>query len=177
MKRLRRLARQKGATLVVGLILLTMVTLLSLAATGSAHVETLLAQNESFRENAASAASAGVEVANRAIMTSSEPAAVPARLTGRIPESNDRFEVELRFLGFETALPREPAELLAGAQFEILSTGFSARNAVDRLRAGVLWVAAAPAAGALVDCEPLAPRHCHHLGELERLSWQHVSLE
>ena len=57
----RAAARQR--TLAVGLILLTLVTLLGLAGASSAHVERLLAQNETFRENAASAASAGIEMA------------------------------------------------------------------------------------------------------------------
>ena len=57
--------RQYGATLVVGLMLLALVTLLSLAAAGGAHIARLLAQNDSFRENAASASSAGVEMAIR----------------------------------------------------------------------------------------------------------------
>ena len=161
--------------LVMGLVLLTIVTLLGLAAVNSAHVETLLAQNESFRENAASAASAGIEVAIRAIVTSSEPVTVPTRLSGTLPESTARYEVELQFLGFEDALPQAAAEHLAGAHFEILSTGYAARNAADRQRAGVMWVTAAPAAATRVDCEPLVPRHCHQVGELERLSWQHVS--
>lgn len=166
-------ARQDGAVLVVGLIIMTMVMLLSLAAAGSAHVETLLAQNESFRENAASAASAGIEMAIRAIVTSPGPDAVPAHLSGDLPDSS-HYDVELRFLGYESALPQEPPMHLAGAQFEITSTGSSARNSVDRQRAGVLWVTEAPTTPVTADCAPLAPRQCHRLGQLERLSWQHA---
>ena len=169
-------ARQRGAALVVGLMLLTMVMLLSLAAAGSAHVETLLAQNESFRENAESAASAGIEMAIRAIVTSPGPADVPAHLTGSLPDSS-RYDVELRFVGYESTLPQEAPGNLAGAQFEITSSGSSARHAIDRQRAGVMWVTQAPTPSAPVDCEPLAPRHCHRLGELERLSWQHAPVE
>ena len=168
--------RQAGATLVVGLMLLTLVTLLSLAAANSAHVQVLLAQNESFRENAASAASAGVEMAIRAIVTSSSPSSVPGHFAGRMPDSS-AYEVEVRFLGYENALPQEAPAHLAGAQFEIMSTGSSARHAANRQRAGVMWVTEAPVAAPIVDCAPTAPRHCHRLGELERLSWQQVPIE
>ncbi len=165
--------KQVGATLVVGLMLLALVMLLSLAAAGSAHLGRLLAQNDSFRENAASAASAGIEMAIRAIDSSSSPASVPARLTGRLPDAS-AYQVEIRFLGYEAALPQEPTGRIAGAHFEILSSGLAARRAVDRQRAGVMQVVAAPEAAATADCEPVAPGHCHHAGEIERLSWQRV---
>ncbi len=170
--------QQRGAALAVGLILLTLVTLLGLAGASAAHVEWLLAHNETFRENAASAASAGIEMAILEIVNS-EPAAVPARLADRVPGSSDRFEVSIRFAGFETSLPQVPGTRATGAHFEIVSTGFAARRAVDRQRVDLMRVvesAAAPEAmGA--DCEPLVPRHCHVPGELERLSWQRVALE
>jgi Tfp pilus assembly protein PilX len=166
-------SRQNGATLVVGLMLLSLVTLLSLAAAGSAHLERLLAQNDSFRENAASASGAGIEMAIRAIETSSAPASVPSRLTGRLPDAST-WAVEIRLIGYETALPQEPPAHLAGAYFEILSTGVAARRSIDRQRAGVLWVVDTAVTAPPVDCEPLAPRRCHRAGELERLSWQRV---
>ena len=165
--------RESGATLVVGLMLLTLVTMLSLAAAGSAHVQRLLAQNDSFRENAASAASAGIEMAIRAIDNSASPTDVPARFAGRMPDSS-AYDVEIRFLGFETGLPQEPSAQLAGAHFEILSTGTAARRAADRQRAGVMRVMAAPVATAIADCEPVVAERCHRSGEIERLSWQRV---
>jgi hypothetical protein len=165
---------QRGAALAVGLMLLTVVTLLGLAAAGSAHVEQVLAQNDGFRENAASAASAGIEMAIRAIVSSSEPATVPARVSGTLPGSNDRFDVSLQLIGYETSLPQEPGSPLAGAIFDILSTGTSARHAIDRQRAGALWVVDAPGEITAADCEPVAQAHCHRRGDLERLSWQRV---
>jgi len=170
------LRRQRGVTLVVGLMLLALVTLLALAAAGSAHVERQLAQNDSFRENAESAASAGIEMAIRAIETSSSPATVPPIVNGRLPDAS-RYETTIVFLGFETSLPQEPAAHLAGAQFEILSTGKAARRTVDRQRARVMWVADASAEAMTADCEPAAPRYCHHAGEIERFSWQRVTPE
>jgi len=165
----------RGATLAVGLVLLALVTLLGLAGASGAHVERLLAQNEVFRENASAAASAGIEMAILEI-SNSEPGAVPARLAGRLPRSGDRFEVSIRFAGSENSLPQAPGGQVAGAHFEILSTGHSARNAVDRQRAAVMRVVHDAAATPL-DCAPLIPRRCHVAGELERLSWQRMPAE
>lgn len=167
---------QRGATLAVGLILLTLVTLLGLAGASAAHVERLLAQDEAFRENAATAASAGIEMAIRTIVNSPDPAGVPERLTGHMPGSADVYEVVLRFAGFEKSLPQVPGAHLAGAHFDIVSTGSSARNAVDRQRADVMWVVESSEA-APTDCAPLVPRPCLARGALERISWQRVAVE
>jgi hypothetical protein len=140
-------------------------------------VEQVLAQNDGFRENAASAASAGIEMAIRAIVTSSEPATVPARLSGTLPGSDDRFEVALTLVGYETSLPQEHGTPLAGATFDIHSTGHSARRAIDQQRAGIMWVVDAPEAIGAAECEPLVAAHCHRRGEIERLSWQRVPAE
>jgi hypothetical protein len=168
-------ASESGTALVVGLMLLTLVTLLGLAGASAAHVERLLAQHEAFRENAASAASAGIEIALRAIVTSPDPRSVPARIAEPMPGVEDRFEVTIRFAGVEAGLPQAPGEHVAGAHFDIVSTGFSGR-AVDRQRADVLWLVDAPGVAA-ADCEPLAPRHCHRAGEIERISWQREAVE
>lgn len=169
--------RTRGASLVVGLILLSMVTLLGLAGAGSAHVEQVLAQNEQFRENAASAASAGIEVAISRIVNSPSPASVPASIDEPMPGTVDRYVVSVHFAGLEPALPQAPGGLLVGAHFDIESTGYSARRAVDRQRANVMLVVRS--AGATpVPCEPEAPgRRCRARGELERLSWQRVAVE
>ncbi len=165
----------RGAALAVGLVLLALVTLLGLAGASSAHVERLLAQNEVFRENASAAASAGIEIAMREI-SSSDPAAVPVHLEGNMPGSRDHFEVSIRLAGYETSLPQVPGALVSGAHFDIISTGYSTRLAVDRQRAAVMRVMHDVTAVPL-DCDPAVPRHCHAEGEIERLSWQRVPAE
>jgi Tfp pilus assembly protein PilX len=168
---------QRGTTLAVGIILLALVTLLGLAGASTAHVERQLAQNELFRENATSAASAGIEVAISAIVTSPTPDAASTAASDRMPDSPDRFETLTRFAGYELTLPQAPGAHLAGAHFEILSTGYATRHAIERQRAAVMLVVDAPAAIAAADCEPLSSAHCYQLGELERLSWQRVPVE
>jgi hypothetical protein len=166
---------QRGATLVVGLMLLALVTLLGLAGAAAAHIETQLAHNEQFRENAASAASAGVEYAISQIVTASTPEAVLPSARANLPGSADRFEIQTRFLGYDIALPQTAGAGLAGAHFEITSTGYSSRGVVDRQRAIVMRVVAAPDA-AVSACEPaIAGVHCREDGELVRLSWQRLA--
>jgi Tfp pilus assembly protein PilX len=170
-------ARARGATLVVGLILLSLVTLLGLAGAGTAHVEQQLAQNEQFRENAASAASAGIEIAISRIVTSPTPEPVPTSLDEPMPGTGDRVDVSIRFAGLELALPQAAGGHLAGAHFDIESTGHSTRRAVDRQRATVMLVVPSALASPL-PCAPDAPgRHCFAAGELQRLSWQRVAVD
>ena len=170
------IATQRGATLAVGLVLLTLVMLLGLAGASAAHVERLLAQDEAFRENAATAASAGIEMAIRTIVNSSDPASVPRNLAGRVPGSRDTYEVSLRLAGVETSLPQAPGSRVVGAHFDIVSTGTGARHAADRQRADVMWVV--DSGDALpVDCAPLVARRCLARGMLERISWQRVAVE
>ena len=76
--------RQRGTTLAIGLTLLSLVTLLGLAGASTAHVERLLAQNGLFRENAASAASVGIESAISRIVTLSTSLADPATVAGEV---------------------------------------------------------------------------------------------
>jgi Tfp pilus assembly protein PilX len=167
--------RQRGTTLIVGLILLSLVTLLGLAGASTAHVETLLVQNEEFRENAATAANLGLELAILDIVNATDPTLVPLRRVGVVADSPDRYEVTTRFAGFELALPQAPGTRLAAAHFEITSTGFSARNAVDQQRLRLLLVVDGPPESTPQPCTPVVEMPCFTRGELQRSSWQHVS--
>lgn len=163
---------QRGSALVFGLLLLSLVTLLGLASASAARVELQLAHNELFRENAASAASAGIEIAISHV-TASSPESLPARIVASLP-GDTRVEIGIRFLGYETGLPQAPGGHLAGAHFEILSTGHGARGAIDRQRARVVRIVdTADAPGA--DCDPLAPGvACTEDGRVSRWSWQRI---
>jgi Tfp pilus assembly protein PilX len=166
-------ARERGTTLVVGLVLLALVTLLGLAGAATAQIETRLAHNEQFRENAASAASAGIELAISRIVTTPEPASFTTSAT--FTDIAGRCEVQVRFMGHDVALPQVADANLAGSHFEIISTGFSSRRAVDRQRAIVMRVGAAAAPAPASGCEPaVAGAHCHRAGELVRLAWQRL---
>ena len=169
--------RSRGTTLVIGLMLLAVVTLLGLAGAGGARIERQLARNEQFRENAASAASAGIEHAISRIVSRTPPDsdAGPFSAAAPLQGSTDRFETVTRFVGYEPALPQAGATSLAGAHFEITSTGYSAGHAVDRQHAGVMLVVPAPVPALHRECAPAAAGiPCFEQGELVRLSWQRV---
>lgn len=166
----------RGGALVVGLLLLALITLLALAGASGAQVELQLARNEQFRENAASAASAGIEYAIRRIVSSYLPDSDPAphRAAAFLPGSTDRFETVSRLVGIEPALPGPGGMSLAGARFEITSTGYSTARAVDRQRAEVMLVVAAPAGAEARECAAETALPCFEQGELVRLSWQRL---
>ena len=172
-----RLARQRGTTLIVGLLLLTVVMLLGLAGADGANIEQQLARNEQFRENAASAASAGIEYAISRIVSSPPPDSsfAPYSAAASLPGSIERFETVTRLVGFEAALPQAGGLSLAGAHFEITSTGYSAGRAIDRQRAGVMLVVPAPTPIVPLECAPAVEgTPCFKQGELARLWWQRL---
>jgi len=166
---------QAGVSLVVGLVLLSIVTLLGLAGASGAHVEQLLAQNETFRENAASAASAGIEMAIRAIVNSPAPEAVVPRITGQLAATGGQYDTRIRFMGYETGLPQAEGAQLVGAQFEIVSSADAARNAVDHQRANFMRVVRAGVEADAAPCEPIVARRCWQAGETRLQSWQRVA--
>jgi type II secretory pathway component PulK len=170
-----KLHRQRGTTLVVGLLLLGLMTLLGLTGAATAHIETQLAHNEQFRENAASAASTGIEFAiSRIVNTPQANASFTA--SAAVPGSADRYEIQARFLGLDIALPQAAGANLAGAHFEITSTGYSSRRAVDRQRVIVMRVDVAAEEAGASECEPALPGvRCHEAGDLVRLSWQRLA--
>ena len=167
---------QEGSALVVGLLLLSLITMLGLAGAAASQVELQLARNEQFRENAASAATAGIEIALRHV-TAFPTESVPARLAGSLTARGDRYEVTTRLLGHEHGLPQEPGANLSAAHFEILSSGFAARGARDRQRMLVAHVATSTTAVVAVDCEPATPGvRCARPGDLRRI-WQRLPAE
>jgi Tfp pilus assembly protein PilX len=168
--------RSRGAALVVGLILLGLVTLLGLAGAGTAQVERRLAHNERFRENAGAAASAGIELAIGNILAAAVPAEVPARAEGFMPDSQDRYITTTRFSGLELALPQLEGGLLAAAHFEIVSTGYSSRRAIDRQRITVMRVVESRDA-APMPCGTSVATRCFRVDEWARMSWQRIPAE
>jgi hypothetical protein len=165
----------RGATLIVGLILLSLATLLALASASTARIEAQLAQNGRFRENAISAASGGLELAIHRLVNTPDPPALPLTLNASLPGSRDRFEAVTRFVGLELSLPQEAGARVVGAHFEIVSTGYSARRGVDRQRASVMLVVASPNATPL-PCDP--PRiRCFRAGDLVRTGWQRTAAD
>lgn len=177
----------RGAALVVSLLLLALLSLFALAAASTARLEHALASNELFRENAANAARAGLELATLELLTMPHPDLAPPlqrRLT--LAGGADTVDVHSRFAGYEANLPQDSAVLLAGAHFEITSIGRSARGALDTQRSGLMIVVPAtaefsrsvadtPGAGA-APCDDLADgRRCLQTGQSFTTFWRRVA--
>lgn len=145
-----RAERQRGAALVIGLVLLVILTLLALTGANTASTELVMAGNEQFRRNASLAANAGIE---QAIARLGEvPTVRTAPATRREHEAVagsefDRFTTEARYVGDESGLPQLSADKFIGLHYVIESSGASARGASDLQRQGVFVVAASGSAG------------------------------
>jgi Tfp pilus assembly protein PilX len=137
--------QQRGAALVIALVLLVILTLLATAGMRMSIAELVMAGNEQFRHKASTAASAGVEVAiarvaaHRGLTPRNREVVGPVAL-GEPRE--DSFTVSIQYTGEETSLAGSSAGKFTGAHFEITSVGTSARNARDEQVQGVMVVSA-----------------------------------
>lgn len=179
-------SHSRGAALVVSLLLLALLSVFAIAAANSARIEHALASNEQFRENAANAARAGIELATQELLTMPNPDLAPPlqrRLT--LAGGIDIVHVHARFAGYEAGLPQESAVLLAGAHFEITSIGRSARGAQETQRSGLMIVmpasadfsasvAETPGRGAALCGEAAGGRRCLQAGQSFTTFWQRL---
>lgn len=170
------MSAQRGQVLVLALVLLTLITVLGLASAAAARIELQLANNLLFRENAANAASAGIEYALSHLSAMSSPS--DFTLSGPVAAHADpsgRYEISARFLGPEQQVPQRPSDLIVAEHFEVVAIGYAARGAVDRQRVHVARLVPAATTPEWRDCEPEVPgQRCQVAGRLLRLSWQRL---
>ena len=127
--RQRHLQRQRGAALVVGLILLLVLTLLAVSGMNSASLQFVMAGNEQYRANAFSAAEAGIEQTLAGGMFN--PALGPQAKNGSANVTDKWATTVTAQLG-GTPLPAlwgNSWNSFATYHFEISSTGTAVRNA------------------------------------------------
>ncbi|HEY9461590.1 MAG TPA: pilus assembly PilX N-terminal domain-containing protein [Vicinamibacterales bacterium] len=141
---------QRGAALVVGMLLLLVLTLLAISGMNTASLELAMAGNAQYSQNAFQAAEAGVETAFRTATLN--PSAVPQR----IPLTDNTYTTMPNTGGNDTffsvttpaqggaALPAlwgSTWDSFSSFHFEVLSTGRSVRNAIAVNRQGVAVIA------------------------------------
>lgn len=133
---------QRGAALIIGLVLLLVLTLLAVAGMNSASMEFIMAGNEQYRQNAFAAAEAGIE---QAMATGDfNPANATIDMNGAVPDSNDTWDAEI-----VTQLGGAPQGALWGNSwnsfstyhFALTSTGASVRGASATNVQGVAVIA------------------------------------
>jgi type II secretory pathway component PulK len=128
---------ERGAALVIALLLLTLITLFAITGMRTSVAELWMAGSEQFHRKAVDAASAGVESAI-ARLRAAGGSGVEAMIDGASVDAP--FTATIRHAGTEAALPGSSAEKFVGEHFEIESTGASARGALDVQVQGVLVV-------------------------------------
>jgi type IV pilus assembly protein PilX len=126
---------QRGAALVVGLVLLVVLTLLAISGMNTATVELQMAGNMQYSQNAFQAAETGLEltidttIPNTAAAQTTPPTLISGSTTDRY-ETVTRFEVPNGI----TPVPTGGFSMGAGTgfsayHFDVTSTGTSSRNA------------------------------------------------
>jgi type IV pilus assembly protein PilX len=136
--------KQRGAALVVGLMMLVIVTLLAVTAVSTSTTELVMAGNEQFRERAFQAAEAGIETAFRKVR--SGDADVPMDFgtyldAVDVPMTDVSDKVTTRIEPYGANMLVGNSSKFIGQVYRITSTGTSVRNSRSVHEAG-LWVLA-----------------------------------
>lgn len=131
---------QRGAALVMGLLLLLILTLLAISGMNTSTIELQMASNFQYSQNAFQAAEIGIERALQAakFTTNSAVTVIPTLVTGSAADTPDTYATELSFDCAKDAetLPMDPRGYSMGEgtgfssyHYEIRSTGRSSRGA------------------------------------------------
>jgi Tfp pilus assembly protein PilX len=129
---------ERGAALVIALLLLAILTLLATTGMRTAVAELWMASSEQFHHGAVEAASAGVEVAIARLRAAAGALATGNPIDGMAGDAP--YTATIQHAGTEASLPGSSAEKFVGEHFEIESTGTAARGARDVQMQGVLVV-------------------------------------
>ena len=134
--------KQRGAALVIGLILLLILTLLAITGMNTASTELLMAGNEQYRQHAFQAAETGVEQAIAALPSvpqSAAPTVVPVTPVTGSP--TDQYTTSSLYMGDDYNIPGYSVGKFVGFHYEITSTGSTTvRNANSVHRQGAYVV-------------------------------------
>ena len=127
-----RIKNQKGAALVVALVLMMVMTILAISTMRTATLELLMAGNAQYKEKAFQLAETGLrdaanQINNGTLVPNPDPVWV-AEITGSIDDSGDEYVVNLRYV--DDGTPPGDSEDRIAFFFEMTSTGRTvARNA------------------------------------------------
>ena len=162
MKRMH--TQQRGAALVIGLILLVVITLLAVVGMNIANTELASATSEQVRLRAFNAAETGIEARLQTLRTDATTSTVPdtraavavenAPLNTVTDEVADTYSTVTTYRGEGSMLSRYSAGTFVGFHYSVESTGQSVRNAEAVHTAGAFIV---NALGESNTPDPLAP--------------------
>lgn len=136
--------RERGAALVIGLVLLAILTLLAITGMNTASTELIMAGSEQYRQNAFQAAETGIERAITVLTTVPQDGVPVVVAPTLVPNSTtDRFRTSSQYMGEDKDVPGFSAGKFAGLHYRIESTGTSTRNASATHEQGAYLVASA----------------------------------
>jgi type IV pilus assembly protein PilX len=147
---------QRGAALVIGLLLLVVLTLLAITGMNTASSELIMAGNEQYRQNAFHAAEAGIERAISVLPSIPQSGAAVLVPNVSVPgsTSGDTYTTASRYMGDDLNLPGFSAGKFVGFHYEVASTGTSARNANSRQVQGAFVIQSAGGSGSFGSINP-----------------------
>lgn len=148
------IGRQRGAALVVGLILLLVLTLLAITGMNTATTELVMAGNEQFRQNAFNASETGIEEALADLETVPQNGVAVDVNEGVEGSDTDTYETSSLYLGDDLNITGYSAGKFVGFHYEIVSTGRSARNAASEHTQGAYVVQTSPGGGSFGSLNP-----------------------
>ena len=132
-------AAQRGAALVIAMILLVILTLLAISGMNTATTELLMAGNEKYQENAFQAAETGIERTMAAAVFN--PAALPPATPPTVDLGDgNNFSAIVLPRGSSPPPPGYTLGTFGAEHFEIQSTGNSRRNATSSHVQGIFMV-------------------------------------
>jgi cytoskeletal protein RodZ len=135
--------KQKGAALIVGLVLLLVLTVLGISGMNMATLELQMANNTQAAQLAFQAAETGIDIALSGNVSTASPTTIPTRTLG-----DGSYEVDGSI--FCAATTRVPEGIYSedntarAVHFDAVVTGRGPRNAVSRHSQSVYIVGPAP---------------------------------
>ena len=163
---MRQHKQQRGAALVVGLILLVVITLLGVVGMNIANTELASSTSEQLRLRAFNAAETGIEARLQTLRidatTSSTPdkrdavAVENAPLNTASGKAADLYQTTTTYYGEGSMLSRFSAGTFAGFHYEVVSTGTSSRGATAVHTAGAFIINSVGEANQANQVDPTA---------------------
>ena len=127
-------SRQRGAALVVGLLLLVILTLLAISGMNSASTEMIMAGNEQYRQKAFNAASAGIEQA-LVVLDTVPQNPTTATTTPKVKvagaDADDSYATSTLYQGSDDNVPGFTAGRFAAYHYQITGTGTALRQSTS----------------------------------------------
>jgi len=144
--------KQRGAALIVGLMLLVIVTILAITAVGTANTELIMSGNEQFRQRAAQASDSGIERSMMTLRVDVEP--VPGsfdeKLNVAIPSlTGDQYTSRAEYMG-ESSISNN-GSVFTTFLYRVRSTGTSRQNARIQTEVGA-WAPGPKMPGFVPPC-------------------------